>query len=804
MMALSFLSRSPEGAARFGIKARLIGAFMVVTGLTLAACFVSYRSFMAIDASFTQVAGESLPQMERALSIAGHTSEVAALASGIAIADDAATLVTLSSSIVEKGKALGEQIGTLRERGLDEATVSGLAERLGGLMRTGEELTERKTEQFSLRDERLDMTRAALAAHSKLTEVMAPVIDNAGFDLHMGLEGLAGTADAGGLAASAHRLADVQLVQLHNAWALRAEANQTLGIFAEASLAGNGSVLVTLRDRFTASANKIDKAIASLPPEAVSEALTTRIAALTAPGLGERTIFQVRGAEIAAIAAVNELVGDFQNRAAGLTGSVQDLVQATQARSGTFLGASQQTLGSARFYLIVLAVFSLLVSAGIAWFYVSNGVLKRLARIHKVISALAGGDLELKLSQHDRERRDELGEIARAVEVFRNNAAARLAAEREAGEQREAGEAERRRNAMISADQAQRQAAVVTALGAGLEKLAAGDLTFRLEEEFASDYRKLRDDFNEAMVALHDVMNMIAHASGSMRGGVAEISQAADDLSRRTEQQAASLEETAAALDEITATVKTTADGASRASNVTGEARIGVEASGQVVREAVAAMAEIEKSSQQIGQIIGVIEEIAFQTNLLALNAGVEAARAGEAGKGFAVVASEVRALAQRSAEAAKEIKGLISTSTRQVDQGVDLVGRTGTALEKIVMQVGEITGLVTEIAASAREQSTGLGEVNSAVNQMDQVTQQNAAMVEQSTAASHSLAREAEELARLVARFKLDTAKAATPIRPRSASADRPKPVLKGFSRGTQSAALRVAQPQDESWEEF
>src|SRR5690606_2699438 len=186
------------------------------------------------------------------------------------------------------------------------------------------------------------------------------------------------------------------------------------------------------------------------------------------------------------------------------------------------------------------------------------------------------------------------------------------------------------------------------------------------------------------------------------------------------------------------------------------QARVGAEKSGAVVREAVEAMAQIEKSSQQIGQIIGVIDEIAFQTNLLALNAGVEAARAGDAGKGFAVVASEVRALAQRSAEAAKEIKDLISTSTHQVDQGVDLVGQTGSALEKIVAQVGEITGLVTEIAASAREQSTGLAEVNTAVNQMDQVTQQNAAMVEQSTAASHHLAQEADELAGLVAKFRL------------------------------------------------
>ncbi|WP_309643171.1 methyl-accepting chemotaxis protein, partial [Phenylobacterium sp.] len=227
---------------------------------------------------------------------------------------------------------------------------------------------------------------------------------------------------------------------------------------------------------------------------------------------------------------------------------------------------------------------------------------------------------------------------------------------------------------------------------------------------------------------------------------------------RRTEQQAASLEETAAALDEITATVRRTAEGATHARKVVETARSDAAEGADVVRRATSAMDEIEGSSKQIGQIIGVIDEIAFQTNLLALNAGVEAARAGEAGKGFAVVASEVRALAQRSAEAAKEIKALITASSDQVGVGVDLVAATGKALESIVTQVAEINGIVAEIAASAQEQATGLQQVNTAVNHMDQVTQQNAAMVEESTAASHALAHEAKELAVLVAQFRTGT----------------------------------------------
>jgi methyl-accepting chemotaxis protein len=342
----------------------------------------------------------------------------------------------------------------------------------------------------------------------------------------------------------------------------------------------------------------------------------------------------------------------------------------------------------------------------------------------------------------------------------------------------------------VSAASAAAQNFAISSTAEALSLLSQGDMTCRLEEPFAEDYEKLRADFNSSVESLQSTMQTITTAAAAIQGGTVEISSAADDLARRTEQQAASIEQTAAALDEITTTVKATADGAKHASEVAEAAKTEAEKSGEIVRHAISSMNAIEKSSKQISQIIGVIDEIAFQTNLLALNAGVEAARAGEAGRGFAVVASEVRALAGRSAEAAKEIKGLISTSTTQVDEGVDLVAQTGSALDRIVAQVIEVNKVVASIAASAREQSSGLGQVNAAVNEMDRATQQNAAMVEETTATVHSLSEQTQDLGQLLDRFEIGAAPAAASSR---AGGARKKSVAAGSSQAGARPALKV-----------
>jgi methyl-accepting chemotaxis protein len=297
---------------------------------------------------------------------------------------------------------------------------------------------------------------------------------------------------------------------------------------------------------------------------------------------------------------------------------------------------------------------------------------------------------------------------------------------------------------------------VVRSVGEGISALAEGDLSYRISADLPLEYQNLRDDFNAALVQLEAAISRVMDVSGSLRSNCDELAAASDDLSMRTEQQAAGLEQASAALGEITSRVKTTASGASQATRTVAEAKAEVERSGEVVASALQSVAHIEGSSREIGQIIGVIDEIAFQTNLLALNAGVEAARAGDAGKGFAVVAAEVRALAQRSAEAAKEIKSLIARSSQQVAAGVELVHEAGAALSTIVNQVAEIDAVISSISASAEEQSFSLAEVSAAVGQMDQMVQQNAAMVEQSTAATHAMKAETLELDRLVRRFRL------------------------------------------------
>ncbi|VXB81004.1 Chemoreceptor McpA [Brevundimonas sp. G8] len=491
---------------------------------------------------------------------------------------------------------------------------------------------------------------------------------------------------------------------------------------------------------------------------------------------------------------------------------VEEAIDEIKAANDVALTASQEAEAAASraaMLAVVVGLIAALVIALAAGFVATRAITRPIFTMIGYMQKLMAGDTSIQIVGAD--RKDEFGKMGQAIVAFRDAAIDKVRVEKEALAQRSMSEQERAANEADKARAAAEDKVALDALADGLSAMANGDLTHRFTVEVAPRSESLKSDFNAAIAQLQQAVSVVVANISGIRSGAGEISQAADDLSRRTEQQAASLEETAAALDEITATVNKTASGARQASDVVQAARGDAEKSGVVVRDAVSAMQAIEGSSNQINQIIGVIDEIAFQTNLLALNAGVEAARAGDAGRGFAVVASEVRALAQRSAEAAKEIKTLISASTGQVGAGVKLVGETGEALQRIVDRVAEIDSLVTEIAASAQEQAVGLAQVNTAVNQMDQVTQQNAAMVEQSTAASHSLAQEAESLQASVAQFRVGSNhQAASPATARTHSAPPArKPAnhmvaaLKTIGRGGAALKPQAAAVED-GWEEF
>ncbi|MEE2816187.1 MAG: methyl-accepting chemotaxis protein [Pseudomonadota bacterium] len=432
----------------------------------------------------------------------------------------------------------------------------------------------------------------------------------------------------------------------------------------------------------------------------------------------------------------------------------------------------------------ILAAGAFIVMLTLSVFALRSMMSRPLSDVGQAINHLAEGDYDHPTGYQN--RGDEIGQIARQTEALKTQLAAARAVE-----------AERQ-----LAQEVQKK--VVERLNQGLAQLADGDLSRTIDEAFSEDYESLRQNFNNTVEKMVGIIDAVIESTDRIRASSEEISQSSGDLSSRTESQAATLEETAAAMEELTVSVRSAADGAREVEGIVSEAKDTAINSGEVVTRAVDAMSKIEKSSEKISQIISVIDDISFQTNLLALNAGVEAARAGEAGRGFAVVASEVRALAQRSSDAAQEIKQLITESTSHVGDGVDLVGRAGQELQQIIERVATISGHVSGIATGAQEQSTTLAEINTGVTQLDQVTQHNAAMVEESTAASQILRNDANELAQQVSVFRTRksagnvVSMAAAPA-PARAVAASPAPSAHGddfFDAEPSSAAV--------GWEDF
>ncbi|OLP45533.1 methyl-accepting chemotaxis protein [Rhizobium oryziradicis] len=481
-----------------------------------------------------------------------------------------------------------------------------------------------------------------------------------------------------------------------------------------------------------------------------AEALWLQVKALSDKGQQEEALKLFNGE---ALTTFNKSGDDIQAAVDDLAGNVKD----EGASSVASITLAKAVTYAALALALLIGLCAILTNA--------VRVVRPLKHITNTMRILSSGDTSGDVPY--KSRQDEIGAMAAALQVFKDGILHNRALETEAENARQKAELEKLRLQQDAEAAAQQKLQMATAgLASGLKRLAAGDLNFELNEPFSPEFDALRLDLNSAVAQLGNTIATVAGSAGAISNGSREVSQSANDLSKRTEQQAASLEETAAALDQITVNVTNSSRRVEEARGVAKEANSSAVRSERVVNEAIHAMQRIEQSSNQISNIITVIDEIAFQTNLLALNAGVEAARAGEAGRGFAVVATEVRELAQRSARAAREIKELINNSTAEVENGVRQVQETGDVLRAIEVHVTTINGLMDAIATSSREQSVGLSEVNTAVNQMDQVTQQNAAMVEETSAASASLAQESARLQQLVSRFIIPGDHGATAMR--------------------------------------
>src|SRR5262245_38983824 len=456
---------------------------------------------------------------------------------------------------------------------------------------------------------------------------------------------------------------------------------------------------------------------------------------------------------LAAKATVARLQHESAAIEAAYSGSLEEARRTVEGRNEVAKASAAQAVTQALTVIVAIILGGLLLSLTLGLVFASATV-NPLQRLTRAMTELANGSIDITVPE--RHRRDEIGDMAAALQVFKDHAVALKTAEEQAAEQQRVADETRARNEQERAAAAQQVAAVVDALGNGLDRLARGDLSDRLNGQFAREYKKVQEDFNAAIAQLQETIRAIVSSTHEVSGVAAQISTSTTNLSERTEQQAASLEQTTAAMEQIAATVKENAESARHAKESATGTRAVADRGGEVISEAVQAMGRIAESSHKIADIIGVIDEIARQTNLLALNAAVEAARAGEAGRGFAVVASEVRSLAQRSSQAANDIKDLIMKSSGQVKDGVDLVNRAGDSLQEIVKSIDRVVTIVAEIASASTEQASGIEQVAKALAQMDEVTQHNSSLVEESAATAKTLENESLAMTDRVGFFQL------------------------------------------------
>jgi methyl-accepting chemotaxis protein len=731
------------------------------------------------DQTVKTLVDDGVQMMQTVVQIGTETNLITGLLTAGALTSSPAILAMLEDRFTASASRAQKQLAVLPKI----AKYDSLRERTATLLK----LAEFKKGASS--DNEAARLQNVFRAHEGLANVLITLIDDLNFDTVM--EGEQAVKRTSKLV---RELVSNQLVDFRNALELKIQTHLIASLLSEGSVAKNKEQLKAISDRFQGSAMLLMTAAMNIE----SEELRKEIDALQALGR-DGGIFALRGQELVASQGAARVIAENQKIQKQLDQAVSALVKETEAGMKNGTGDLLNELSQSRWLLLAAAFLSLLAAAAIAYFYVQRNLVRRLTALRETMRRLSMGETALDVpAVRDT---DELGDMGRAVLVFRDAAIEKLRLETEAAAAQRLADEERARNEASRAEAARQVADVVDGLGRGLERLAQGDLTYRVRDSWAEEYRKVQQDFNSAIDQLQQTLTAIVESTREVSNASAEISTSTSDLSQRTEEQAASLEETSASMEEIAATVRKNAENAQHARDLARNTEAIAGRGGDVVSQAVSAMALIEQSSRKIADIISVIDEIARQTNLLALNAAVEAARAGEAGRGFAGVASEVRSLAQRSAQAAKDIKDLIVNSGGQVKDGVDLVNRTGASLKEIVNSIKQVADIVADIATASSEQAQGIDQVNKALTQMDEVTQQNSALVEENAATAKTLENQSQALDGRIAAFRLIEGEMAVAAAPQGKPAPRQAKPVRGNARQMQAA---LAHAVAEEYEEF
>jgi methyl-accepting chemotaxis protein len=698
------------------------------------------------DKIVKSLVSDGLQIMQAIVDIGAETNLVTGLLTAGTLTSSGPILALLEDRFTSSARRVQKQLAKLPK----SSKFDNLKQRVAALVALADFKARAAGNDDTARDDMLRNDSARLQsvfrAHEGLAGVLVSLVDDLNFDLVMQSE------DAVKRSSKAVKdLVANQIVGLRNALEIAAQTHLVASVLSEAAVAREPAMLNAFQERFKALSDSLAKSTKALDDKAIKAS----IGDLLAFGRGDDSVLALRGAELAATARADAAIGENRKIQRELDQAVSVLVGEIEQGMTRGIASLVGELDRDRTLLIIVAVLSLIASGAIAVLYVQRSLVRRLCAICDTMRRLSTGDTGLDVPAV--KDGDEIGEMARAVVVFRDAAVEKERLASEAAEQRRTTEEAQAKAAQEQRRGAQEQEQVVRALNAGLGKLSGGDLTFRLTDDFPEAYAEIKNEFNRTIVRLRETIEVLSASTREVSNASKEISTSTTDLSQRTEEQAATLEQTSASLEEISAVVKKNAENAQQASASAGSARAIADRNGQVVAKAVEAMARIEDSSRRISDIIGVIDEIARQTNLLALNAAVEAARAGEAGRGFAVVASEVRSLAQRSSQAAKDIKALITNSAGQVQDGVELVNTAGAALTEIVASITAVADIVSSIAAASADQADGLEQVNKALSQMDETTQQNSALVEENAATAKILDNQARAMDERVSFFRFE-----------------------------------------------